>query len=99
MATWSNINEIAVGGRVVNLAGFLRRFRCEEPSSDILESMDGIEALNGSVVQTFHQRLLGIGLLFRVNIRGKMWVSKDVGPEQKMMWFSLPPVMVNPLLV
>ena len=88
-----------MGGRVANAAGFLRRFRCEEPVADILEDMEGIEALNGSVVQNFHQRLLDIGLPFRVNVRGKMWVRSEIGVDEQMMWYSWPPVMINPLLV
>ena len=67
MATWSDIETLAVGNQL--RAAFLRRFRCRELPGDVLEDMEGIAALTGSVVQTFHQELLNIGLPFRVHVR------------------------------
>lgn len=62
--------------------------------------MEGFEALTGTAVQVFHERLLSFGLPFRVNIRGKIEVHKD-GPEaeRKMTGFALFPIIINPLQV
>ena len=66
--------------------------------SDLLMDMDGIEALNGTAVQTFHQLLLGVGLPFRVS--DKIETHKHgIEQDRKITWFKLPPIMVNPILV
>ena len=91
MATWTNVAQLnmRVGrgnqGRLV----FLRRFVCSEPGNSLLMDMEGIEALNGTAVQTFHQLLLGVGLPFRVNIRGKIETHKHgIEQDRKITWFK-----------
>ena len=91
MAQWSVVDPL-------NVDNLLKRFRCSEPNGAIRADFQGVDALTGTQVQVYHQRLLQIGLPFRVNIRGTMEVSSDTGGANSM-GFRLPPISVNPLLV
>ena len=63
MAQWSVVDPL-------NVDNLLKRFRCSEPNGAIRADFQGVDALTGTQVQVFHQRLLQIGLPFRVNLAG-----------------------------
>ena len=91
MAQWSVVEPL-------NVNNMLNRFRCSEPNGAIRADFQGVDALTGTQVQVYHQRLLQIGLPFRVNICGTMEVASDTGGANSM-GFRIPPISVNPLLV
>ena len=92
MAQWSIVGRLDV-------TNMLKRFRCSEPDDTIRADFQGVDALTGTQVQVFHQRLLQIGLPFRVNLAGVAAVDSGRADMSGTVGFRLPPISVNPLLV
>ena len=90
MAQWTNITTITP-------ARLLRQFRLSEPDGASHADLQGVNALTGTAVQTFHNELLQIGLPFRINVRGVADVSSNVEDGSDTIGFALPPISVNPL--
>jgi len=86
---------------------FLRRYRCSLPNPDDLYlGTEGVDALTGTPVQTFHQALRQIGLPYRVMMRVTGVTTKEQGPPLELdpeafrdFPFSIPSFFVNPAQV
>ena len=88
---WTSIVPLAVDH-------LLRRFRCSQLDGSYKVAYEGVNALNGTVIQTFHQQLLQIGLPFRINVSAVLEVVSVRDNLNERYGCRLPPVSVNPLL-
>ena len=55
--------------------------------------------LTGTAVHLYHNRMLGYGLPFRVDVRGTSIVATASDGEQRSGGFALPPCTINPVLM
>ena len=96
MAPWNNVHRLG-GGQYRHGARlrFLERFCCNN-DGEILLDFEGIEALNGTDVQTFHEQMLTYALPFRVNVRTETYTQANLEMERRPWHVHLPPIMVNP---
>ena len=101
MASWSIVTAIGPNA-------LLQQFRVSEPEEAYHADLQGVNALTGTAVQTFHQGLLGFGLPFRISIRTSVAVAYTYDVDEDTGYVSpaltwrlhvlLPPMTVNPLL-
>ena len=75
----------------------IRRFKCSQPDGSAIDGFNGVDAMTGTAIQTFHQQLLGVGLPFRVNVNGAALVTSNRDDLGDKWGFRIPPVSVNPL--
>ena len=101
MASWSIVTA-------THRDGLLQQFKVSEPQEAYRADLQGVNALTGTTVQTFHNQMLGFGLPFRISIRTSVAVAygndvdEDTGyvhPAHTWRLHTLlPPITVNPLL-
>ena len=89
---WDRVDEVRINP-------LFSRWTCSDVQGNIMPDFTGVAMLTGTAVHLYHNRMLGYGLPFRVDVRGTSIVATASDGEQRSGGFALPPCTINPVLM